>query len=176
MRITKLRILETKLLDALLPRLQGRLFHVSSLSNLDSITESGEIRPNQDGKYTTTFGSSANSFFRNRNCVSLFDYRSVTPEEFDDALGKCSPTRPASPDSGIAIFLLGSSVNPALLPWSLWKQEEAWKEMVVPYVEAGHHGPISLALVDETIVVEVDEDPDSVFAVNRRARKKRTVE
>jgi hypothetical protein len=33
--------------------------------------------------------------------------------------------------------------------------------MVVPYVEAGHQGPISLSLVDEIICIEVIQDPTS---------------
>ena len=176
---TKLRLSEKGLLNALLPRLEGRVFHVTLLTTLDLILRSEEIRPNKLGSYDSPFGSS-NSFFRNRGCVSLFDYRSVTPEELDDSLGKCSPIQPIQarlPDSGIAIFLLSPLRCPALLPWSLLKQEEAWTEMVVPYVETGHEGPISLALVDEVICVEVelDEELGRIIAALRRGRKQRNV-
>src|SRR6266404_5846055 len=144
MIVRKLLLYETRLFHAIFPRLDRRVFHVSRLSNMGPILASGEIRPNSQGSFATTFGFSGNSFFRNRSCVSLFDLRSATPEERDASVGKCSPTKPASPESGIAIFMLSSSTYPRLLPWSLWKQEKAWKEMVVPYIEAGHPGPIPL--------------------------------
>ena len=110
--------------------------------------------------------------------MSLFDYRCVTREDLDHSLTKCSPIdsiHAQSPDHGIAIFLLSPSRCPTLLPLSLWKEEEAWAEMIVPYVEAGHKGPISLALVDEVICVEVepDEDWDPIIARLRNTRKRR---
>jgi len=158
-KITKLR--HSAPFGAVRSRLEGRVFHVSRLSNLDPILTSGEIRPNQDATFATTFGSSSNSFFRNRGCVSLFDYRSVTPDELEDSVFKCSPMQPATPQSGIAIFMLAVSTCPPLLSWKLWKEQGAMAEMVVPYVEAGHQGPISLSLVDEIICIEVVEDPNS---------------
>jgi hypothetical protein len=101
--VTRLRLSEAGLFTAVLPLLEGRVFHVSRLSNLELILACGDIRPNQDGSLEATFGSTANSFFRNRGCVSLFDYRSVAPEELADAAMKCSPTQPATPESGIVI-------------------------------------------------------------------------
>jgi hypothetical protein len=169
--LTKLRLSETGLSTAVRPLLEGRVFHVSRLSNLELILACREIRPNQDGALATTFGSAANSFFRNRGCVSLFDYRSVSPEELTDATMKCSPTQPATPESGIVIFMLAAASCPALLSWQLWKAEQAWREMVVPHIEAGHHGPIPLALVDEIICIEIEEDPNSIAYLLRQARR-----
>jgi len=48
--------------------------------------------------------------------------------------------------------------------------------MIVPYVETGYPGPMSLDLVSEIITLEVTEDPDSILAVFRRARKIRLEE
>lgn len=172
MKIRKLQFSETGRINSLFPYLDGRVFHVTKESYLDSIFECGEIRPNQDGFYDTTFGSSTNSFFRNRGCVSLFDYRSATPEQFEMFLEKCSPTQPASPENSIAILFVSESIYPDLLPWTLWKDEEAHQEMILPYLEAGHPGPISLEKIDEVILVSVVEDPDSLVAALRRANKK----
>ena len=161
---TRLKLPRSRLPDKLLPLLRGRVFHVSRLGNLGSIKESKEIRPNQQGIHKSAFGYYQNSYFLKIGCVSLFDYRSVTPEELDDSLDKCSPWQPIYDNSGIVIFLLSPSDYPALLSWqdAKGKFEEVKGEKVgyqyVPYVEAGHKGPISLALVDEAICVEVGSD------------------
>ena len=170
---TQLRLPENGVLEAVLPRLKGRAFHVTLRTTLDFILRSEEIRPNQVGSYNSPFGSS-NSYFRKRDCVSLFDYRSLTPEQLDESLLKCSPTQPLHDPSnipGIAIFLLSPKRCPELLPWTEWKQEQAWGEQVVPYAEAGYPGPISLKLVDEVICVEVDRDPNSLALRIWKARE-----
>lgn len=86
---------------------------------------------------------------------------------------KCSPIQPATPESGIAFFMLAAESCPTLVSCKLWKEEQAWREMVVPHVEAGHQGPISLALIDEIVCVEVDEDTTSLAAALRRIFKNR---
>jgi hypothetical protein len=175
MRFRRLEFPETGLLDSLFPCLHGRVFHVTKESNLDTILSCGEIRPNRDGSYDTTFGSSMNSFFRNRGCISLFDYRSATSEQseqFEEFRGRCSPTQPASPAGGIALLFISKSVYSALLPWTLWKEEKAYRKMVLPHLEVGHAGPIPTERIDEVIVVSVIEDPNSLAASLRRARKR----
>lgn len=158
MKITKLQFSKTGLFDSLFPYLDGRVFHVTKESYLLSIFDCGEIRPNQDGSYATSFGSSKDSFFRNRGCVSLFDYRSATAEQFKQFSERCLPTQPASPESGIAILFVSESVYPVLLPWTLCKEEQAYSEMIVPYLEAGHAGPLTLKNINEVIILSVIED------------------
>jgi len=165
-KITKIQLSETGLVDSLLPYLSGRVFHVTKESNLNTILECGEIRPNQDASYPAAFGP-YNSFFRNRGCVCLFDYRPETADNFEEYYNRCLPTYPASPESGIAIFFVSESVYPILKSWILWKEEEAYREMVLPYLEVGHPGPIVLGNIDEVIVVSVIEDPYSPFAAFR---------
>lgn len=162
---------ETESLDDVRAYLQGRVFHVTRLSYLPSIVECGEIRPNRDGTLQTTFGPSNNAFFRNRNCVSLFDYRPEATEEIEDFRGRCYPFRPAfPPNGGIAILILQPAAYDALIPWTRWKDEKALREMVVPYVEAGYPGPLPLCLVAEIMSLEITEDPKSLAAHLRKNR------
>ncbi len=177
---THLTVLDSNLHKVVLPSLEARVFHVTRLDNLDGILKAGKILPNTDGVAKTTFGSASNSFFRNRGCVSLFDYRTATPEQIDTSLGKCSPVQPlysSSENVGIAILLLAPETCPQLIPWTLWKDEEAWREMVVPYVEAGHRGPVPLSLVDEILRVQVEPTPGdndgSIVTALRRGRARR---
>ncbi len=163
--------LETESLDDIEAQLEGHVFHVTRLEYLPSIIECGEIRPNADGAYATTFGSSENAFFRNRNCVSIFDYRLEPPEESNDARRRCYPFAPARPPNGpIAILILNPEVCNVLIPWTRWKEEEAWSEMIVPYAEAGYPGPLPFGLVSEIITVQQTEDPHSCAAMLRKAR------
>ncbi len=174
---TQLRLPEKDVLEAVLPRLRGRVFHVTLQATLEYILRSEKIEPNELGAYYSPFGS-GNSYFRRRNCVSLFDYRSISPLQLDESLHKCSPIQllhDPSNDPGIAIFLLSPMLCPDLVPWSEWMQEKAWGEQVVPYAEAGHPGSISLKLIDEVVCVEVDRDLSSpafrIWRARERGRK-----
>lgn len=160
---------ETESLDDLEKYLQGHVFHVTRLAYLPSIVECGEIRANCDGALPTTFGFSDNAFFRNRNCVSLFDYRSEPTEEIKELRSRCDPFRPAfPPNGGIAILILRPSAYEGLIPWTRWRDENASREMVVPQVETGYPGPLLLRLVAEIISLEITEDPESFAAQLRK--------
>jgi hypothetical protein len=173
MNVTRAYVrLETEPLDDVEAQLEGRIFHVTKLAYLPSIIQCGEIRPNVAGALPTTFGSSQNSFFRNRNHVSLFDYRLEPTGEIKDCRHRCYPFSPASPPNGpVAVLFLKPEVSHALVPWTKWKEEEAWSEMVVPYVEVGYPGPLPFRLVSEVISVERTEDPHSHAAMLRRIRE-----
>jgi hypothetical protein len=161
---------ESESLDDIEEYLQGKVFHVTRLAYLPSIIKSGEIRTNNSGMLPTTFGSSGNAFFKNRNCVSLFDYRPKPTEEIRNVRVRCYPFSPARPPNGaIAILILKPEVYDDLIPWTLSKEENALSEMIVPYVEAGYPGPISFDLVEEIISVEITEDPESFAARLRKA-------
>ena len=165
MKETKLVLPERTLNEALLPLLRGRVFHVTLADTLMAIRADGEIRPNTTGQYSSPVGR-CNSFFRNRGCVSLFDYRSATEEELAGSLSKCSAATwvHASRGSELAILLLAHERCPELQRWSLWKDENALSKMIVPHVEAGHQGPVSLDLVDEVLRIRVERDESSLGA------------
>jgi hypothetical protein len=131
------------------------------------------IRSNQDRSLPSAFGYLENGYFRNRGCVSLFDYRPEPTETISERRGRCSPFQAADPETGgIAIFILKPLAYDALVPWTRWQDEGAWSEMVVPHVEAGYPTAIPLDLVAEVITLELREDPDSLMAKHRRIRNR----
>jgi hypothetical protein len=151
--------------------MEGRVFHVTRRAYWSAICASGEIQANEEGRLPSTFGFSANSYFRNRGCVSLFDYRTPPDEKIRDFRSRCWPFQAArSADEGIAILVLERSVEANLISWSQWKEENVPSEMIVPYVEAGHPGPIPVAKIELVILLRIEEDPNSIAAVLRRAR------
>ena len=155
--------------------LEGRVFDVTLREFFSRILVAGVIVPNQDGALPTTFGSSANSFFRNRGCVSVFDFRGPVTDEIKDFRRRCWPFRPALPrGGGIAMLIFDRALERQLIPWSRWTEEAkldraVLSEMVVPHVEAGHPGPISIHSVERVILLRVREDPSSIMAMMRNA-------
>jgi len=170
--IEQLAIPEVGAMQELLPRLMGEVFHVSKASNLESIKEASAIFPNKDGRLNSSFGASSNSYFKNRNCVSVFDYRNPPGNKFDQFMGRCRPTLPAGPKTPIVIFYLGKAAIKRLLPWTGWKSDGHPSEMILPYLEAGHPGAIPLEDIEEILEVELIEDPKSMISIMRKARAK----
>lgn len=165
---------ESEASDDLLAMLAGHVFHVAKLAYLPAILASRKIRPNEGRSLPTTFGYLENGFFRNRGCVSVFDYRGEATEQIQEYRGRCSPLQAASPDmGGIAIFILRPEAYDSLIPWTRWRDEGAHSEMVVPYVEAGHPGNIPITFVARIVTLELVEDPASIAAIYRRARQRR---
>ena len=169
MRTTEIERIETQPLADIEEMIEGKVFHVTRREAWNQIAQCGEIRPNADGVLTTTFGSS-NSYFRTRGCISLFDFRASPNDEIREFRTRCWPFQPAEPgNTGIAILLLKESLHERLIPWTRWKEENAYGEMVVPHVEAGHPGPIPISEVSEVVFLRRTEDPTCLAAVLRRA-------
>ena len=169
--ITEICRLETESLADIEANLEGTVFHVTKREYWHAILAAGELLPNQGRSLPTSFGP-YDSFFRNLGCVCVFDYRTRPDDSIVDFRRRCYPFQPASPgNDGIAIFVLNPSVYPRLLPWTLWEEQQAWSQMVVPHVEAGYPGPISLELVDRVIMLRCDEDARSHAAIIRRSMR-----
>ena len=138
--------------------LLGRVFHVSPIANLASIEGSGSIDPSCPG--VEGFGST-NGFFKSRGCVSLFDLRDPSPEHLELYLWRCHPLQPAmTRDLDVAIFFLDKSAHEALVSWRLWKEEKAYMQRVVPYLEAGFPGPLSLERINQLLLIKLRERED----------------
>jgi hypothetical protein len=158
MKITEMQLPESGLFDALFPRLNGRVFHGTNES-IHQILHCDEIRPNQHGLHSGYYGSFTNSFFKKRGCVSFFDYRSTDTEQFEQFCWRCRPTNHAKPGAVLAYLFLSPSAYSDLILWTLWKTEGEPPEMILPYLEVGHPGPITLDKIEEIILVLVTQNP-----------------
>lgn len=156
MKKTEIHIEKGGPLQQLMPAPEGKVFHVSKFKYWPKIEKHGKIIPNKNGDLETSFGSSKNSFFKNKDCVSVFDYRNIHDDKPQEHMDKCRPTKPLSPEEGIVIFVLSEETYSSLITWENWKREDL-RQMVVPYVEAGYPGAIEVALIDEMIFVTLDE-------------------
>jgi hypothetical protein len=139
--------------ELLKPSLRGRVFHVTPCDAWQKILKSGGIFPNVDARFETGFGSARNSFFRKRGCVSLWDFRTATDAQIEDAL--CHPLQVVRPDRPGTVLILSPELHGRLLSWIGWEEEKVYSEMVVPHIECGYPGPIHLPMIDEAITVRV---------------------
>ena len=166
--------LETASLDNILARLEGRVFHVTRLTNWPRIQEDGHILPSPGDRAEQTFGHASHGFFRKRGCVSLFDYRTAPTDTVRDFRARCYPFRPAMPPSeGVAILIMKREGYRKLIPWTAWKDEEAFDYVIVPHAEAGYPGPLPIDVIEDVICLTLTEDPTSLAAVLRRTRTRR---
>jgi hypothetical protein len=179
--IRELSLHSDQLRDTLLPLLLGRVFHVTRRNVSEQILAEGVIQANANSELPTVFGSS-NSFFRKRGCISFFDYRSATAEQIEAALGKCSPYHlPSSNpellnEPSVSYLFLSEAAQDRLISWSKWKEEEAYSDKVVPWVEAGYPGEVPLTFIERVLHVTIDYPTDSLAAKLHRARWRRSRE
>ena len=154
MKRSKIQIPYRQITEHLAPIVRGRVLHITCSGNLPSILAGGAVSGNADGHLASSFGSSDNGFFRSRNVISVFDYRSVSDAEFEDAWSKCGPFR-ALQKCGyrIALLFVDQPNHDCLISWKQWQKEQAWEQMLVPYVEAGYPAPLPLSAIEEIIEV-----------------------
>jgi hypothetical protein len=168
---SELRIAYAEISSLLMPRLMGRRFHVTCRDRVPAIEAAGTIYHNLDRDLPTAYGSSSNSFFRNRACVSVFDYSIASAEQVDESLRKCTPYQAGRKcDWQLAFYFLRPEAE--LRSWKEWKETESWREMVVPFVEAGHEGDIPLSTIEELLEVWIDYQPGPLEVAIQQSRAK----
>jgi hypothetical protein len=172
LKVTRIDLHQRELRAQLLPRLVSRVFHITTVKAFNKILATGSIKPNTDGNFEFTFDQSRNSFFSRRGCVCVFDLRSATSEQIDDALYKYYFLNPSFVDDEPIYLFLSESCFKNLIPWTHWKEENAFREMVVPYVEAGYPGKIGIGLIDSVLHVKIDNPPSPLAEALRRAWEK----
>lgn len=160
MDVERLSIWSENLRTELLPRLKERVFHVTTVDGFLSISEDGAIRHNRDNRYPLNHSVSKASYFRTRGCVCLCDLRSVSDEDLENALFKYNFLNPLSTGDMPVFMILSHEVYADLLPWTEWKKAKPTESMVVPFIEAGYPGKITLTAVERTLIVEVKRKPN----------------
>ncbi len=136
-----------------MPMLAGKVFHVTPTSNMNAIEAAGEIKPNLNYEWGSLFGNSKNGFFRLRGCVSFFDYRSYGSQSWRNHAYKCTPDQILRSAASISLLVLAESKHAQLESWESWKKEEKWSQRVVPVVEAGYLGSVSVEFITEHLLV-----------------------
>lgn len=159
MKQTRLTVQTRTILERLLPRLRGRVFHVTSEARLRAILLDGVIRTNHDGALGETYPQSAGCVGRLRQCVCLFDGRGHA----DDVLtsGICCYGIPGPLGHELAFLFVAEAaharlVRPAPADFAIGT--------CIPHVESWFPGDLPLTLVDEVLRVHVRRPPGITLA------------
>lgn len=137
--------------------LEGRVFHATTIRAWQQIKVEREIRPDASACFSAYGG--CNSYFRNRGCVCVFDWRRQD-EEAKRFRGVLHPLNHARHPQ-VVLLVMREEIHGRLIPSEAVRQERAWSELVVPIVEAGHEGAIALSLIDLAVVVSLQTDVDA---------------
>lgn len=139
--------------ERFLASVSGKIFHVTNTKNIASILADGGLSPNSSLEYESMFGSRSNGFFRLKNCVSFFDYRDYRSKKWDEFAYKCFPTKGVDKYNSAAILFLCENQHSKLISWDIWKKEEAYAQSILPHIEMGYPGKVSLEHIEEVIMV-----------------------
>ncbi len=136
---------------------KGSIFHITPWYNTEGILKSGAINNNSQKKYKSPWRVGSNGYYRERKCVSFFDYRYYDSPEFKDNEFKCNLTKFLCPDSHkSSIFILSEYEYPKLKTWDDVK-DAGCGYIIVPYIEAGYPFHVDLSVIDTHFIVEMHE-------------------
>ena len=160
MQVENLRFANDEDLKArLLPKLIGRVFHLTTLQGYAGILQDGFIGSNKNGRYPATCSQSGVSYFRQKGCVSLVDLRNTSEEDLEAGLRKYYFLNKFSSNKSVFLVLKPECCSD-IIPSSDSK-EEGVGAMIVPEFEAGFKDAAPIDSIEGAIFVEVDEHPDA---------------
>lgn len=142
-------------IEKLLPRLRNKVFHATSLTHYRQILNDGALTPNP-GDRSSPFGDRPNGYFRNRHCVSFFDYRQHRSRNWKTHASACWPTYPHSQEEYIVILFLREEFYSALIGWEVCVGNLG-SQQIVPFVECGFQGEVQLSHTHEHLLVQSSE-------------------
>jgi hypothetical protein len=158
-RVERLTLRQEQLREALLPRLMGMVFHVTSRTSYRGIRKDKAILNNRDRRFAYTFPQSEGNSGRERGWVSVFDLRNVPEGELDAALDKFPVLDPFHRRPDTPVFLvLDEAFHAELKPWT-----EGAIGRRIPYVEAWYPGDIALNKIRLVLDVKVQRPPESDY-------------
>ena len=166
MKTERIEIRQSDLKEVLLPQLRGRVFHVTTASAFEKIIASGQIDTNHDGRHGFTYPQSEKNWGRLQGYACLFDLRTVSDEDLDDALDKFYILHPA--DENPVFLFLDTSEHSKLIPWTTAPKYE----MLIPHVECWYPTDVLISAIGDALAVTViSDDADSLMrAALRKAR------
>jgi hypothetical protein len=147
----------------LLPRLRGRVFHVTDAKGFAGICQSGfietadghQIKPRSNAIAPTRFGPS-------RGYVCLIDLRNASDSVIEESYGFYYFLDPEDADENIFLFL-NESGHSLLIPNAVGLNTRG--AAAVPGIEVWYPGPISVKSIDVAIRVPMLPRPDP-YALN----------
>jgi hypothetical protein len=153
------RNFQTRLLQR---RLLDHVVHVTTRDAFKKIKRDGAIKSNKTGRFTPTHWRSPASYFCEDDCVSVFDFRSVTLDLLEEAnqLHNVLTILNPQPAHKPVFLLLKQTRLGALRQWKPWMNEggDIFAPAFgrgIPHFEAGYPKEIPLDAIDRALLVTV---------------------
>jgi hypothetical protein len=134
--------------------LRDRLWHTTSPVRYQMILESGYILPNppipDQERWKASKGRDLFPYVRFIGGVSLFEFKQFDPESYSDQypLSSWREFVPYRKTWGQSVWIeinrqmiVEGFINSEML-LNKWKQDNAYRHTIMPYIEAAHLGPI----------------------------------
>ncbi|SFU15542.1 hypothetical protein SAMN05444141_11146 [Pseudovibrio denitrificans] len=154
--------------DDLLKVLKDGLWHTTSMKRFWAIMEKKAILPEPDipdrERYNTGNGKKNYPFVRSLGGISLFDFSDFDPEKYSENYPMSSwynfVPYPRSRNLAVWIEINRQHASPNLISTTelmdRWNNEKAYGHNVMPHIEAGHIGPISIDAFKRAFSVSPD--------------------
>lgn len=138
-------------------QLSQQIFHITDAKGFMGIVRTGDIRPNIAGVFGNNWGTK-NSYFRNRGCISVCDfYHNTSVRKRYEATCKYN-FYDLPCNNGLGYFMVLKSVLfGKMITWDAWKHDRKGSEDVVPDLESGYPGTISLKDIDFVVKVQIED-------------------
>ncbi|KAF0220174.1 MAG: hypothetical protein FD174_1413 [Geobacteraceae bacterium] len=139
--------------------IKGKVFHVTTDVGWEGIQAKGAILPsNSCNEIEKVWTGPAVGYFRSRGCVSLCDfYHNTNMKKIIEATRKYCFYHPSRKSKSSYLLILDHSLYDSLITWDKWKEEKAYRESIVPNLESGFKGSISLAMITGVIEVQLHD-------------------
>jgi hypothetical protein len=157
-QIPEVEVQEERLIDEVLPKLLGKIFHITSASGLNGIIQEGAILPNADDQFPSTYGQSRNSVGRHINAVCLFDLRDISSEDLQWTLDCFSLGPHSLGDTVVFLFLDQNFANKLIYPSDL-DPETRSNGIYIPKSECWYPQRLPLNHVECEMTVKIIRRP-----------------
>ena len=154
----KLECGHSEIEQVMLPRLRGRVFHVTRKETFEDICRYGWVYSKQQAQFAFNPGE-PNSYGRKRGWVRVYDLSNTADVEIKEALIRYWFFRTLRNESGHVYLIIAESAWSSLIPWTRASREVGGKEFFVPFVEAWYPGDMPLQLVSDSLLVTVNPSP-----------------
>lgn len=166
--------------DFIQKELLGKIFHVTSTTNLKGIQSTGFIKSFSE---TENFGQSKECFARRSGWVSLFDFRNKTDEQISDTVEKCLYSLLDKLDKPVALVVQESCYSKlryqerhtekqfALDCYLTLEKILETKGTYVPYTECWYPGNMPYSEIAQNVQTNFPQQPTRVKELFSRMSK-----
>jgi hypothetical protein len=154
--INSLKCTASAIKRRLMKNLYGKVFHVTNAEGFTGIINRGKIIPSKSGLLSENWGGSG--FFRNRGCISVCDLVNNTSKiEISRAISKYYFFNLPCNKGETYLLFINNSLHNHLVSWEQWKKDEAFGETIVPHLESGYPGEVSIFDIDTILILNVKD-------------------